>query len=115
MGLTLRVRHYWSKVIYSNYYNLEKDGSLTSLAGNYNANRNVDFFNVDMVYTWQFALGSFLNIGWKNATQLDNLETNTAYFKNLSNTINAPQANNFSVKIIYFFDVQKVIKKKATT
>lgn len=71
---------------------------------------NFNFFNVDMTYTWQFALGSFININWKDAIQ--NFDYETAYFKNLNNTLNTPQNNNFSIKIIYFLDYLSLRKKQ---
>src|SRR5690606_16157870 len=55
MGLTLRTRHYVSEVENKAFYHLNSDGSLTQrndVVDNFN--RNANFFNVDMVYTWQF-------------------------------------------------------------
>lgn len=111
MGLTLRARHYWSNVVYNKFYLLNSDGSLATTTQTFN-NDNVNFFNVDMIYTWQFALGSFLNIGWKNATFMYDTDANKPYFKNLSNTLTSPQNNNFSVKIIYYLDYLSLKKKK---
>jgi hypothetical protein len=113
MGLTTRVRHYWSKVDYKEFFTLLVDGDL---AKNplfiQNKNQNVNFFNVDMVYTWQFAPGSFFNIVWKNAVFdfQDVVERN--YFKNLGNTMEADQNNNISLKVIYFLDYLQLKKKK---
>jgi len=113
MGLTTRVRHYWSKVDYKEFFTLLADGGL---AKNplfiQNENQNVNFFNVDMVYTWQFAPGSFFNIVWKNAVFdfQDIVEKN--YFKNIGNTMEADQNNNISLKVIYFLDYLQLKKKK---
>jgi hypothetical protein len=57
-----------------------------------------------MVYTWQFAPGSFLNIVWKNATQHNTNKVENGYFKNLGNTLDSDNNNNFSLKVIYFLD-----------
>lgn len=111
MGLSLRARHYWSKVNYNEFYFLNPDGSLATTTQTF-SNDNVNFFNIDMVYTWQFALGSFLNIGWKNATFTYDNDALKPYFKNLGNTLNAPQNNNFSIKVIYFLDYLSLRKKK---
>lgn len=114
MGLSVRTRHYWSRVNYHQFYNLQQDGGLEATANNYpNTNYNINFFNVDMVYTWQFALGSFLNIGWKNSIQNFDPTLERDYFKNLKSTLNSDQLNNFSVKVIYFLDCAK-LKKKPT-
>jgi hypothetical protein len=112
MGLSLRMRHYWSDVRYHQFYNLNTDGSLTAVPGTYSgADYNVNYFNVDMIYTWQFALGSFLNIGWKNAIATSDNDFYDNYPHNLRNTISAPQLNSFSVKVIYFLDYLSLKKK----
>ncbi len=115
MGINTRIRHYWSKVDYREFFTLLQNGRLqTNPAFSENENQNVNFFNVDMVYTWQFAPGSFLNIVWKNAVVdfKDQLEKN--YFKNFTNTMEADQNNNFSLKVIYFLDYLNLKKKKKT-
>jgi hypothetical protein len=105
MGLTFRARHYWSKVEYSRFFTLKRDGYYEDLATpTRDPNINVNLFNIDMVYTWQFAPGSFLNIGWKSASQLVDKLIQERYYRNLRNTLNNDQANNFSVKVIYFLD-----------
>jgi hypothetical protein len=65
-----------------------------------------------MVYTWQFALGSFVNIVWKNAIGTQDVDIQHPYFKNLGNTLSAPQLNSLSLKVIYFLDYLQ-LKKKA--
>ena len=69
MGITFRARHYVSSVDNKEFFTLQQaDGKLNpNPSFNENVNRNVNFFNIDMVYTWQFAPGSFLNIVWKDA------------------------------------------------
>lgn len=117
MGLNTRIRHYWSKVEYSEFFTLLDDGTLEQDPG-YSKNRNINdnYFNIDMVYTWQFGPGSFLNIVWKNAvyTSYDQVERN--YLKNFSRTLDSDQNNNLSVKVIYFLDyldIRRWGKKKA--
>lgn len=105
MGLTLRTRHYLATVFNKDFYTLRKDGGLDAKPGfNLNLNQNVNFFNVDMVYTWQFAPGSFLNLVWKNAIVDFKSEVERDYFKNLSRTLETDQNNNISLKVIYFLD-----------
>jgi len=65
-----------------------------------------------MIYTWQFAQGSFINIAWKDASSLFNENVNDRYGKNLNNIISTPQQNNFSVKVIYYLDYLTLKKKK---
>lgn len=112
MYITLRVRHYWSKVRNLAFFTLEKDGSLSGVSNfNQNLNQNYNAFNVDMVYSWRFAPGSEMNIVWKNAigsfgnTVVDN------YFRNIDNTLSSPQNNSISVKILYYLDYLQLRRK----
>ncbi|MBC7903951.1 MAG: carbohydrate binding family 9 domain-containing protein [Gemmatimonadaceae bacterium] len=112
MGINLRVRHYSSKVEYSRYYRLLTNGTLDGnhvFAGN--ADRNVNWFNVDLVYSWQFAPGSFINIVWKNITYAEDADVRRDYFKNVSHTLNTAQNNNLSLKVIYFLDYLQLRRK----
>jgi len=113
MGLSLRIRHYWSKVENKRFFRLKSDGYLEDYNfSSQNYNYNVSFFNVDMVYTWQFAKGSFINIVWKDASQVFNNDVKERYFKNLNETLDQPQANSFSLKVIYFLDYLDLKKKR---
>jgi Domain of unknown function (DUF5916)/Carbohydrate family 9 binding domain-like len=117
-NLTFRARHYWSKVSYDKFFRLNDDGNLNASDFNANKDRNINFFNIDMVYTWQFAPGSFMNIIWKNSINkfengMDYIRDET-YFGNVGKTFNTPQTNNLTLKVIYFLDyldVQKKFKK----
>jgi hypothetical protein len=105
MGLTFRARHYWSEVEYNRFFSLGAQGALTevpSISKNPNANANI--FNIDMVYTWQFALGSFLNVVWKNSIQTYDQDLSGGYIKNAGNTLDANQLNSISLRVIYFLD-----------
>ncbi|HLF46051.1 MAG TPA: DUF5916 domain-containing protein [Chitinophagaceae bacterium] len=113
MGINFRMRHYFSSVDNKEFFTLKNDGKLNpNSTFNLNRNQNVNFFNIDMVYTWQFAPGSFINIVWKNAVfDFDNtIERN--YFKNFTNSIGSDQNNNLSLKVIYFLDYLQLKKLK---
>ena len=108
MGITFRARHYLSTVDNKEFYLLQQEGSLKANSGFHpNANQNVNYFNIDMVYTWEFAPGSFLNIVWKDAAQNFTNDVQKSYFKNFSNTVSGESNNNFSLKLIYFLDYLK--------
>ena len=113
MALNLNLRHYWSTAVYDNLYDLDfGDGSLNKNIyddGKYAAeivNENISFnaFNIDLGFSWRFAPGSDINVVWKNVifSQGDPLERN--YFRELDETLNTPQVNSFSVKVLYFID-----------
>ncbi len=120
MGLSLRARHYWSRVNYDQFYQLREDGFLdpTEYTGNHDNSFNA--FNVDLVYNWEFTPGSQLSIVWKNNISLytdsDSEEyshiATKNYLNNVSDTFNAPQLNSFSIRLLYFLDYQQVFKKK---
>lgn len=113
MGLTFRARHYASTVNNKEFFALQTNGALSPHAKLTDPlNRNVNYFNVDMVYTWQFAPGSFLNVVWKNATFHGSTIVDHSYFDNLQNTLQADQNNNISLKVIYFLDYLQLKKKR---
>ncbi|UEG50937.1 carbohydrate binding family 9 domain-containing protein [Ferruginibacter lapsinanis] len=120
MWLTLRARHYWSKVDPLQFYELDKYGILQTPSTPFtkNVNQNYNFLSIDMVYNWQFAPGSFFSIVWKDVSEnfYNTFEKN--YFHNLGRTIGRPGYNNnnelnsLSLKVIYFLDYLSLQKNK---
>ncbi len=113
MSLTLRGRHYWSTAEYKQYYTLSDKGLLfddAQYAGNSNVNFNA--FNIDMVYRWQFSPGSEMSIVWKNAIYTRGNEIVKHYSDDFSQTINAPQTNSFSIKVLYYLDYAMIKRKR---
>jgi hypothetical protein len=105
-GITFRARHYWSKVEVQELFDLQEDGEIKPTSHNSIAinHQNYNIFNVDAVYTWQFALGSFISVVWKSQSEKDTDPISYGYFKNFGKTVSAPQNNNLSLKVIYFLD-----------
>lgn len=105
-GITFRARHYWSKVEVKELFDLQENGELVKTTHNNIAigHQNYNIFNIDAVYTWQFALGSFVSVVWKSQSEKDTDPINYRYFKNFGKTVSAPQNNNLSLKVIYFLD-----------
>jgi hypothetical protein len=104
MSLTFRLRHYWSSAKYIQYYTLQRDGYLApSLYAN-NHNVNFNAFNIDMVFFWQFAPGSELNIVWKNSLLKRENDINPDYYYNFKGSLNSPQNNMISIKVLYYID-----------
>jgi hypothetical protein len=117
MGITLRARHYWSKVAPKQFYELDIYGKLgtPSIPFTKNVNQNYNFLSTDLVYTWQFAQGSFINLVWKDISESFNREFERNYLNNFDKTISGPQSNSFSVRVIYFLDyltAKNSLKKK---
>lgn len=121
MALNLNLRHYWSTATYDKLYDLERDGSLAEIVfdegkNNQNiVNENTSFnaFNIDLGFRWRFAPGSDINVQWKNVIQEsgDPLERN--YFRDLEQTLAAPQINNLSIKVLYFIDYLSLKRKNS--
>ncbi len=106
LSLTLRIRHYWSYGLYDYYGDLDPEGYIIpddSFSGN--ADFNFNAFNTDLIFAWQFAPGSFLNIVYKNDLQRDEQDIRLSYFDNLSSVFEQGQRNTITMKVVYFFDV----------
>ena len=122
MGLTFRLRQYWSVADYKEYKLLGEDGYLypsnyggLDEDGTSNHNTNFNAFTIDTNFKWQFAPGSELNLNWKNNIFTNDVAVDTKYFENLENTINATQNNSISLKVLYFVDylsLKNLVKKK---
>ncbi len=112
MGLSLRVRHYWSEVDYTSYFELNENGKTENI--NYTGNADLSFnaFNVDLVYTWQFLPGSELSVVWKNAVYTSGQILYGSYAEDLNHVFETPQSNSLSLKLIWFFDVGRYLKAK---
>jgi hypothetical protein len=114
MNWTVRVRHYWSALENTNFYDLKTDGYWNERAFIPGKNINYNTFNVDMFYTWDFLLGSRITIAWKNALGSNaniNPYDNTSYFRNFGKSISSAHSNELTVKLVYFLDYLTVKRK----
>lgn len=115
MGLTFVARHYWSDRRNKAFYTLLDNGELMSNNSFDGAgmDRNFNSFNIDMVYTWQFSPGSELSLTWKDAAYLEENSIRPGYPSNFSTTIQSPQNNNLSLKILFYVDYLNLRKRRA--
>lgn len=104
MNASIRARHYWAQLYYHEYLHLNDDGSFGPTDWNGTADENFNQFNVDFVYTWQFAPGSFLNLIWKDAIFVGDDLRRDGFFRNFRKTMQAPQDNTITLKLIYWLD-----------
>ena len=104
MSLYFRMRHYWSRADYDRYYRLAENGCLLPTYYESSHNINYNAFNIDMTFRWNFAPGSEILLNWKNAIYTSNDRLALPYWDNLKNTLDAPQINSLSIKILYYFD-----------
>lgn len=119
MGLFFRLRHYWSWVEHDEFYNLEDNGELTDsdytgLDENGLPMHNTTFnaFNIDMVYSWQVAPGSFFTAVWKNQIYADSDEPQKDFIDNLTMTFDQNGTNSLTLKLVYYIDINYFKKKK---
>lgn len=120
MGVTLTTNHSWGKVEPKQFFVLNQSGNLEDPNFVYNNNRNVNFnyLTMDLIYTWQFAQGSFFNIVWKDISSNFNRSFEKDYVSNLGKTLTDKSYNtdiqfrSFSVKVIYFLDYLTVKNRK---
>lgn len=111
MGVTFRLRHYWSKVKYNEFYALDDLGRFkpTNYTGLDADNKSLhdnsfDAFTIDLVYRWVFAPGSELSLVWKNSIFASSQEINNNYFQNFGALTGNPANNTISLKLLYYLD-----------
>ncbi|MCI1266357.1 MAG: carbohydrate binding family 9 domain-containing protein [Saprospiraceae bacterium] len=114
-NLTFGTRHYWSKIWYYSFYKLNDDGSLNiDPEYKHNADLSQNYFNLDCIYTWEFAPGSFLNLIWKNSLnryqESNDIIKSENYIDNVKGTFSSPQHNAITLKLIYFIDYNQARK-----
>lgn len=111
-SLNLRVRQYWTRVEYSDFFYLQEDGYVSDPLGfdylGADENINYNAFTIDLQYLWYFAPGSQLSLVWKNAIYTNGNELYDNYFTNVEDMFASPQINSFSIKILYYLDYNKV-------
>jgi hypothetical protein len=115
MDLTVRMRHYWSRVNYLDFYNVMDDGYWTDRTYEAGHDQNFNTFNLDMFYTWYFLSGSRIILSWKNAlgndVDIDGM-INRTYTKNFTTVFHNPHSNELTLKIVYYIDYLKLAKRK---
>lgn len=118
MGVSFRLRHYWTSIKYNHFFELGQQGNL--LATNYTGfkgdktslhDTNFNIFNIDASYTWRFAPGSDMIVNWKNSIFNGSNDVTLGYFDNARNLLDNPMNNSLSLKVVYFLDYLKLVKK----
>ncbi|MCX3264474.1 DUF5916 domain-containing protein [Pedobacter agri] len=114
MGVAVVLRHYWSDRRNKAFYLLKPDGNLADYQGATptGTDRNYNVFNIDLIYTWQFAPGSTLTLSYKDAAETYQTYYMERYNRNLSGILSAPQNNSLSVKVLYFIDYLDLKRKR---
>ncbi|WGH75598.1 DUF5916 domain-containing protein [Tenacibaculum tangerinum] len=104
-SLSLSFRHNWSKVPYSQFYELnQQNGMLENTLYNGEHDMNFNSWNLDLNYVWQFAPGSQLIAFYRNSIFSSNENATQSFFTNLENLFNEPNQHTFSLRLVYFID-----------
>lgn len=112
MSVNFRLRHYWSSVLYSDYFVLEENGRLGETDYEEFHDLSLNFFNIDMVYRWRFAPGSDIFFIWKNSMSdisNDSDFIQYSYRAGFNSLGKFPERNSLSLKLVYFLDYNSLI------
>ena len=115
LNLTLRARHYWNKVNYISFHNVDAKGYLLPRTFISGQDENFNVFNVDAFLTWDFRLGSRFIVGYKNwlgDEEIVSLTGKNSYLKNLGEVFDLRHGNELTVRFIYFLDYNQLRKKR---
>jgi hypothetical protein len=115
LNLTLRARHYWNKIKYLSFHNVDGNGDLLPRAFIPGKDDNFNVFNLDAFLTWDFRLGSRLVIGYKNwlgDEEFVSFTGKNTYLRNLGEVFSLRHGNEFTVRFIYFLDYNELRRKR---
>lgn len=118
MNITLRARHYWNRVQYSRFFNVNDAGWWVDRSFIPGQDQNFNAWNMDVFYTWDFSYGSRFIVGWKNWLSNDfpvNGEVYKGYISNAARTMVSPHGNEFTARMIFFIDYLKLKRKKVVS
>jgi hypothetical protein len=115
INLTLRARHYMSRVNFNRFANLDIKGNPLPRTGTTSYD-NVNVFNTDAFLTWDFRLGSRLILGYKNWLGEDEVVTTGTgknnYLRNLGGVFDLRHGNEVTLRFIYFLDYNQLRRKR---
>lgn len=111
-SINLRFRNFWSTANYSSneYFTLNPDGSKTSTNWDtdvYDPNTNFNIWNIDLSFNWRFAPGSEAILLYRNQLFNQDKLANLDFNQSLENLFNQPALHSFSLRLIYYIDVNK--------
>jgi hypothetical protein len=112
VSLSARGRHYWSNVVYLDYFTLNEDGGLSSYPYDGNSSTNFNFANFDVNLRWRFAPGSDIFVVYKGIISKGQDDDNIIYsdlnYRNgISDLWSSNAENSLSVRLNYFLDYER--------
>ena len=116
VNLTLRLRHYWSNVLVKRLVYLDDKGYPDPRSIPFTPfTDNVNYFNTDAFFTWDFRYGSRIIIGYKNWLGEDQFVDGSRYkryTRNFAEVFNLNHGNELTVRFIYYLDYSELKRKR---
>lgn len=110
-SLSLRLRQYWSRVHYREFFRLGPQGELLAADPGNISDINFNTLNLDLRYSWWFAPASQLTLLYRVALAQRGSRIRNRYGRNLDQALNNPAQSNISVKLNYFLDFHQTKKQ----
>ena len=111
MFVDFSLRHFWTPVAYDNtFYTLVSSGKLSANTYQNHHDVNYNSWNVNLNFFWQFAPGSQLVAQYRNAIRNTGNDSTLSFSDNLQNLFEQSAISNFSIKILYYLDVNRIRK-----
>ena len=113
--INLRLRNYWSRAKYDHtLFRLKEDGKRTETDFSildFDPDTNFNIWNLDINFEWWFAPGSNMVLLYRN--QLFNRDNTNEmdYFRSLGNLFDQTTQHQFSLRINYLIDFNRIRKK----
>ena len=110
--INLRLRNYWSRAKYDqNLFRLKVDGKRTETDFSildFDPDTNFNIWNLDINFEWWFAPGSNMVLLYRNQLFKSDNATNLDYFKSLGNLFDHTAQHQFSIRINYLIDFNRI-------
>jgi hypothetical protein len=111
ISLAFRIRHYWSKVPFGSFADVDENGNPIPRPFINGRDENVNYFNTDAFLNWNFKDACHISLGYKNwlgdEYGIDQVKY-PGYFGNLGKTFRVIHGNELSLKFIYFLDYNQL-------
>lgn len=113
MSISGRARHYYTKVSHNDYFALEDNGELGKTSYEGVKPYTYNDLNIDVKYTWRFAAGSDIILGYQSNIQglekyPHTLDTQ-GYVRGVKNLSSLERGSTFSLRILYYLNSQKLL------
>ena len=110
--INLRLRNYWSRAKYDQtLFRLKEDGKRTETDFSildFDPDTNFNIWNLDINFEWWFAPGSNMVLLYRNQLFKSDNATKLDYFKSLGNLFDHTAQHQFSLRINYLIDFNRI-------